>query len=720
MSDGRPAAQLIRFGDIEADLRAGEVRRHGGRTVLPDQPLRILVCLIERAGEVVTRDELRKELWPDNTFVDFEHGLNSAIKRLRDALGDSAETPRFIETVPRRGYRFIAKIDTPVPLGTPSPESEGRPTVPPRWGTPRLLWIGLGAGLLIGAMVIAVAGSRAYWQGNDRESTSPPADAGSRASASDDLGSNRVAVARFENRTGDASLDPLGRLAAERVIRLAAGLNGIEVVPQPFDLAGGPSGGSASTPGAPDASVLVAGSYYAQGEGLEFQARILDASSGRLLHGIEPLTGVRSRPADLLQRLEQKVAGAVAIHFDDFFGGLSIVSHPPTLDAYRDYRVGLEIFHSDYPRSLTHLERASDTDPTFLLPLAIMHFAYGNLGRFEDSESVLARMESQSDRVSPAERLLIEFLRANLEGRRAQALRVLDDLERLAPESLLVNFNIVQHSLVLNRPWAAIDAFARRPSSERSLRHSIGGYRLNLLATALHMIGAYERELEEVRLAQEYAPGVLSFLLAEARALTALGRVSDATRVIDRSLSVAPTAGWQITPGRVMEQAARELRAHGHREDSQHLAERGVDWYHTRPADAAARREHREGLAFALYLAERWEEARPLFSTLAAEDPGEVAYMAYLGQIAARMGDTASARAISNKLERITGGRAGAEATYGRTRIAALLGERQRAVELLRDALTQGFPQGLHIHNSPDFETLRDYEPFLELVRPKH
>lgn len=716
MSDGRPAAQLIRFGDIEADLRAGEVRRDGGRTVLPEQPLRILVCLIERAGEVVTRDELRKELWPDNTFVDFEHGLNSAIKRLRDALGDSAETPRFIETVPRRGYRFIARIDTPAPLPTASPED--RPAGSAWWGSPRMIWIGLGAGLLIGAMVLAVAAFRAYWQ-DDREGTSPAADAGRRARAPADLGSDRVAVARFENRTADASLDPLGRLAAERVIRLAAGLNGIEAVPQPVDLAGGPSGGSASTSGALDASVLVAGSYYAQGEGLEFQARILDASSGRLLHGLEPVTGVRSRPAELLQRLEQKVAGAVAIHFDDFFGGLNIVSHPPTLDAYRDYRAGLEIFHSDYPRALTHLERAIDTDPTFLLPLAIMHFAYGNLGRFEDSESVVARMESQSDRVSPAERLLIEFLRANLEGRRAQALRVLEDLERLAPESLLVNFNIVQHSLSLNRPRAAIDAFARRPSSERSLRHSIGGYRLNLLATALHMIGEYERELEEVRLAQEYAPGVLTFLLAEARALTALGRVADATRVIDRSLSTAPTAGWESTPGRVMEQAARELRAHGHREDSLHFAQRAVDWYHTRPADATASREHREGLACALYLAERWEEARQLFTTLAAENPGEVPYMGYVGQIAARMGDTASARAISSKLERITGREVGAEATYGRSRIAALLGERQRAVELLRDALTQGLPHGVHIHNNPDFEALRDYEPFLELVRPK-
>jgi hypothetical protein len=84
------------------------------------------------------------------------------------------------------------------------------------------------------------------------------------------------------------------------------------------------------------------------------------------------------------------------------------------------------------------------------------------------------------------------------------------------------------------------------------------------------------------------------------------------------------------------------------------------------------------------------------------------------------MGDTSSARSVSHKLERITGHEVGAQATYGRTRIAALLGERQRAVDLLRDALTQGLPDGLHIHSNPDVEALRDYEPFLELVRPKH
>ncbi|MGH9804964.1 MAG: winged helix-turn-helix domain-containing protein, partial [Candidatus Acidiferrales bacterium] len=103
--------QGVRFGDFEADLRSGELRRRGLKVKLADQSFKILSLLLERAGEVVTREELRQKLWSEDTFVDFEAGLNSAIKRLRDALGDSADEPRFIETLPRRGYRFLALVE---------------------------------------------------------------------------------------------------------------------------------------------------------------------------------------------------------------------------------------------------------------------------------------------------------------------------------------------------------------------------------------------------------------------------------------------------------------------------------------------------------------------------------------------------------------------------------------------------------------------------------
>jgi Tol biopolymer transport system component/DNA-binding winged helix-turn-helix (wHTH) protein len=99
-----------RFGPFELDPLSGELRKSGVRIALQDQPLAILRALLAAPGQIVTRDELRHRLWPDDTFVDFEHGLNAAIKRLRDTLGDSADTPRFIETVPRRGYRFVGPL----------------------------------------------------------------------------------------------------------------------------------------------------------------------------------------------------------------------------------------------------------------------------------------------------------------------------------------------------------------------------------------------------------------------------------------------------------------------------------------------------------------------------------------------------------------------------------------------------------------------------------
>jgi eukaryotic-like serine/threonine-protein kinase len=100
-----------RFGAFDVDLRSGEVHKHGIRLKLQDQPFQVLALLLEHPGDVVTREELRRKLWPADTFVDFDNGLNSAIKKLRDVLGDSAEEPRYIETLPRRGYRFIARVE---------------------------------------------------------------------------------------------------------------------------------------------------------------------------------------------------------------------------------------------------------------------------------------------------------------------------------------------------------------------------------------------------------------------------------------------------------------------------------------------------------------------------------------------------------------------------------------------------------------------------------
>lgn len=116
MADGTPSRRY-RFGLFEADCATGELRRQGIRIKINAQPFQVLCMLLYRPGELLTRDEIARELWPDGTFVDYDHGVNSAINRIREALGDSASNPRFVETLARRGYRFVAPVER---LGEPS------------------------------------------------------------------------------------------------------------------------------------------------------------------------------------------------------------------------------------------------------------------------------------------------------------------------------------------------------------------------------------------------------------------------------------------------------------------------------------------------------------------------------------------------------------------------------------------------------------------------
>jgi len=129
MEDDDPVGQRLCFGVFELDLRTAELRKRGLRVRLQEQPFQVLAMLLERAGQVVGRDELQKKLWPADTFVDFDHGLNKASNKIREALGDSAESPRFVETVARRGYRFIAdvRVADAAPARGPEPAPQPRP-----------------------------------------------------------------------------------------------------------------------------------------------------------------------------------------------------------------------------------------------------------------------------------------------------------------------------------------------------------------------------------------------------------------------------------------------------------------------------------------------------------------------------------------------------------------------------------------------------------------
>jgi eukaryotic-like serine/threonine-protein kinase len=185
----------MRFRAFEVDLRSGEVHKHGIRLRLQDQPFQVLAILLEHAGDVVTREELRQKLWPADTFVDFDTGLNSAIKKLRDVLADSAEEPRYIETLPRRGYRFIAhveNVDLPAPVSIETRLATVPPVGPksePRKKRRFIVAAGVAAFLVVAALVA--------W----RVFFARPAL----------TGSDVILLANFVNKTGDPVFDNLDR-----------------------------------------------------------------------------------------------------------------------------------------------------------------------------------------------------------------------------------------------------------------------------------------------------------------------------------------------------------------------------------------------------------------------------------------------------------------------------------------------------------------------------
>ena len=193
MDELPPSADRVHFGVFEVDLASGELRKAGARILLQEQPFRILAKLLEDPGRIVTREELRQQLWPADTFVDFEHGLNAAVKRLRDALGDSADSPRFVETLPRRGYRFIA----PVTCGATALASHGASALQPRRS--RLgMW-------LVAAFTVAVITIAAPAWRSLRQPLLTPADV--------------ILLADIENRTADPVLT--AAIRQELAVRLS-------------------------------------------------------------------------------------------------------------------------------------------------------------------------------------------------------------------------------------------------------------------------------------------------------------------------------------------------------------------------------------------------------------------------------------------------------------------------------------------------------------------
>lgn len=519
----------------------------------------------------------------------------------------------------------------------------------------------------------------------------------------------RVVVAVFDNRTGDAELDPLGRMAADWITQALHESGVAEVVPSTIGLAPRPDfiddePDPAALAEATGAGTVILGAFYRRGDSVEIQAQVVDARQGNLLSALPPATSPLAMPGVAVDSLSRSVVRTLAVLFEPSLAASADLSRPPSLEAYRQYLEGLRNFQSIPLRmreALPYFYRAIELDSLFLAPWFYVIMTHANLGEFERADSNLLVLETQRHRLSEPQRHMLDWMLARMSG---------DQMGALEAARARGGIDVGVQALMVNRPAEAVDVLSAEDLSAAY-------FHWLTLMRALHVLGDYRRELDEARRGRDAYPARLLMLDAEARALAALGRVAEVGRIVDESLML-PNEDF-VTPAMLMSTGSAEFRAHGFRQPSIELAERAIEWWQSRPGPETRTWQNRMGLALAYYQAERWGEAESVLREMASENPEDIEVLGYLGSLAARRADRTEALAISASLEGKTvrpqfGGDA-----YRQARIAALLGDRERAIALLREAVARGWAYDVWFHREMDLESLRGYPPFEEFIRPK-
>ncbi|MFH1176511.1 MAG: serine/threonine-protein kinase [Acidobacteriota bacterium] len=569
----------------------------------------------------------------------------------------------------------------------------------------RLVWLAAGGA----AALVVAAGAFFYLR-----SRTPAAGA--------TLEPKRVVVAVFENQTGDESLDPLGRMASDWITQGLSRVEGLEVVPSTSVLVAQPPGSPAPSVQDPlrllaedtGAGVVVSGNYYVQGLTLYFQARISDAIKRKLIYALDPASGSVAAPVEAIDTLRRGVMGALAASFEAR-QDITFQQRPPTYEAYREFINGFELFLADDAESLRHMERAAEIDPDFVTPLLWAAYLRRVRGDWAEVEAIFKRLTGKRDLLTPLGRQWLDGGAAWGFHRYGEALKYIRGAQRLAPRDPLVNHWLGILAIFANRPEEAAATFASFPKQPWG-NHPLGAVWISLYCDSFHMQGRYERELEEARRVREQFAENADVRYSEVSALAALGRLDELRRALEEIAAAQMNRG---TAADAMIFAAGELRAHGRREESLRLAERVVTWYRGRPAKEMATEEFRRGLAMALFWAERWEDSRALFESLVAGGSSRVGDAGMVGITAARAGDRAAALKVAGDLERLDRKWLFGEETWYRACIAASLGDKEKAMELLREAFAQGQAYGTSLHTSLGLELLHGYPPFEEFLRPK-
>jgi len=419
---------------------------------------------------------------------------------------------------------------------------------------------------------------------------------------------------------------------------------------------------------------------------------------------------------DVIEKLRQRIMGALAADPKYSIGDLKGM-HPPSYEAYQEFVLGMNNYaRNDLAKAISHLEKAVELDPGFMPAYQWLARIYSNIDLWDKAVSIIGFMDQNRDKLTPEGALFLDRLKALSQGKNEESLRAVLQLQKLAPREFLYNFLAVAEGIGLNKPRQALDLFEKVELPESWLNLNMGINWYAYWCIAHYFLENHKKELEVVRRARKYFPDALALMTNEARALAALGRIEEVKKVIDESLLSRSSIG---TAGRVMLSAARELRLRGYQEAFRDIAGRAVEWYRGRAAGKEASEEQRYDLAEALYVSEQWEEAGALIEKLRSEKPDDIDYLGYGGALAARRGDKEEALRISEELKRIDRPYTFGAQTYRRARIAALLGMKEEAVELLRQSFAQGIYYGVLIIQEADLDPLRDFAPFRELMKPK-
>jgi len=409
MASQPQSATRLAFGPFEVNVAAGELVKSGVRIRLPGQPFQILLLLLRHPGEVVTREQLRDEIWSDGTFVDFEHGLNVAMNKLRRALSDSAERPRYIETVPGRGYRFIGSVQN---LGTSGVSSvglrviSGNAAVVPEKGhtEPQQLrprwWIAVAASLA--ASVFAV-GLFLYFHRRPALTTK-----------------DTIVLAEFANRTGDPVFD--GTLRQGLAVQLEQSpflsLVSDERIRQTLRLMGRP----ADVPLTPElgrevcertgGTAILAGSIASLGSQYVLGLSARNCGNGEIVDE-EQLQAAKKE--DVLNALSQ-IANRFRTRAGESFAAIQQHSIPlaeattPSLEALKAYSTGRKVaFASGYTSAVPHLRRAIELDPQFAMAHAFLGRIYGDVGESVLSAGETTKAYQVRNRTSDREKFFITF-----------------------------------------------------------------------------------------------------------------------------------------------------------------------------------------------------------------------------------------------------------------------------------------------------------------------